>query len=140
MFWTKNTPKKFVAKSVRDALEKNFTAAELDELTRHATLVDVAAGTTLTVQGTRGQQALILVDGMASVVRNGESVATINPGEIIGEIALLSGEPRTATVVTETSATVYALSPREFASLLARCPRLGQRFASVAIRRATATV
>jgi len=51
----------------------------------------------------------------------------------------LTGEPRTATVVADTECVVYALSPRDFASLLARCPRLAKQVASVAMRRLTET-
>jgi len=71
-------------------------------------------------------------------MRDGEKIATIKAGELIGEIALLTGERRTATVVADTDASVYALSPREFASLMARCPRLEKRVASAAVRRLTA--
>lgn len=138
MFWTKRNPRNFMPKRVIDALQANFREHELIELARFGTPVDLAAGTELTVQGTLGRQALIIVDGKASVVRDGETVAIVGPGEIVGEIALLSGEPRTATVVTDTDATVYALSPRDFASLLARCPALERRIASDAVRRITA--
>lgn len=138
MFWTKTTPQKFMPKRVIDALKANFNEHELVQLSQLATPVNITAGTTLTIEGTLGQQALVMVEGSASVVRNGEHVATIKAGEIVGEIALLTGEPRTATVVADTDATVYALSPRDFASLLTRCPRLEKRVASGAVRRLTA--
>lgn len=138
MFWTKHTAKNFMPKRVIDALKANFNEHELVELSRFATPVDVAAGTTLTIEGTLGQQALVMVSGTASVLRDGEKIATIKAGEIIGEIALMTGERRTATVVADTDATVYALSPREFASLLARCPRLEKQVASIAVRRLSA--
>ena len=137
MFWTKTTPQDFMPKRVIDALKANFNDHEMVELSRFATPVDVAAGTELTVEGTLGRQALVLVDGTASVLRNGETIATIKAGDIVGEISLLTGEPRTATVVADTDATVYALSPRDFASLLARCPRLEKRVNRLAFRRVT---
>jgi CRP-like cAMP-binding protein len=138
MFWTKDTPQNTMPKQVIDALKANFNEHELVQLSRFATPVNIAAGTTLTIEGTSGQQALVMVEGSASVIRNGEKVATIKAGELIGEIALLTGEPRTATVITDVDATVYALSPRDFASLLANCPRLETRVASMAVRRLTA--
>jgi len=137
MFWTKTSPHNFMPKRVIDALQSNFNEHELTELSRFGTPIEIAAGTTLTVEGTSGRQALVMVDGTASVLRDGEKVATISSGELIGEIALLSGEPRTATVVADTDATVYALSPRDFTSLLARCPRLAQRVTNTAMRRLT---
>lgn len=137
MFWTKATAKNFMPKRVIDALKANFNEHELVELSRFATPVDVPAGTSLTIEGTLGRQALVLVDGTASVLRDGEKIATIKAGDIIGEIALMTGERRNATVVTDTDATVYALSPRDFASLLARCPRLEKQVASIAVGRLT---
>jgi CRP/FNR family cyclic AMP-dependent transcriptional regulator len=138
MFWTKDTPQDFMPKRVIDALKANFNEHELVQVSRFATPVDIAAGTTLTIEGTSGRQALVMVQGSASVIRNGEKVATIKAGELIGEIALLTGEPRTATVIADVDATVYALSPRDFASLLANCPRLEKRVASMAVHRLTA--
>lgn len=135
MFWTKSTAKHFMPKRVIDALKANFTEHELIELSRFGTPIDVAAGTTLTVEGTLGRQALVLVAGTASVLRDGTKIATIKAGEIIGEIALMTGERRNATVVADTDATLYALSPRDFASLLARCPRLEKQVASIAVNR-----
>lgn len=135
MFWTKNNPQKFMSKRVIDALKANFSEHELVELSRVATPIEIAAGTPLTLEGTLGQQAVIVIDGTASVTRDGEHVATINPGEIIGEIALLSGEPRTATVIADSDCLIYAMSPRGFNTLLARCPRLEKRMTTLAVRR-----
>ena len=135
MFRTKDTPQNLIPKRVTDALKANFSDQELVQLGRFATPVEVAAGTNLTLEGTLGQQALVMVEGSASVIRNGERVGTINAGEIIGEIALLTGELRMATVVTDVDSTVYAMSPRDFASLLALCPRLEKRVSTTAVRR-----
>lgn len=138
MFWTKQTPLTFMPKRVIDALNANFSEHELVELARVATPVDVPAGTKLTVEGTLGQQAIVIIEGEASVIRNGEFIATVGPGEIVGEIALLTDELRTASVVTATDATVYAMSVREFGSLMTRCPELESRLIKAATRRVTA--
>ena len=138
MFWSKNKPQKFMSKRVIDALQANFNEHELVQLSQIGTPVDVAAGTELMIEGTFGQQALIMVDGTASVMRDGHKIASIKAGEIVGEMALLSGEPRNATVVADSDITVYALSSRDFTSLLARCPRLEQRISSTAASRLTA--
>jgi len=135
MFRTRPHARNFMPKRVIDALKANFNEHELVELSRFATPVDVPAGTSLTVEGTLGRQALVLVEGTATVLRDGEKIATIKAGDIVGEIALITGERRNATVVTDTDATVYALSPRDFASLLARCPRLEKQVASIAVGR-----
>jgi len=138
MFWTKTTPQNVMPQHVIDALQPTFSEHELVELSSLGTPIDIAADTTLTIEGTLGRQALVMVSGQASVERDGEVIATIKAGEIVGEISLITGEPRTATVVATTDATVYALSPRDFASLLARCPRLEKQLNATAFARLTA--
>jgi CRP-like cAMP-binding protein len=118
-----------------DSLAKHFKDDEMIALAQVATMVEVPAGTKLTIEGTLGRQALVIVAGTASVVRNDHVVATVGPGDIVGEIALLSGEPRMATVVADDKLTAYAMSPRDFAALMTRCPSLARRFASTAVRR-----
>ena len=135
MFWTKKTTEKYVPAPVRDALGARFNEHELDALSRLGTLVDVPAGQSLTSQGTVGRQALVIVSGTASVVRNETIVASVTAGDVVGEMSLITGEPRTATVVADTAMQVYALTPREFSSLLAQCPRLAQNIPAVAVRR-----
>lgn len=137
MFWTKKNPRTYISAQVRTALERTFNEYELEQLAQLGTLVDIAEGDKLTVEGTTGRQALIVIEGTASVLRGGEPIATVGTGDIVGEVALLSGEPRTATVVADTDMTVYAMSAREFASLLSRCPRLANSFTKLALRRLT---
>lgn len=135
MFWTKNVPSNFVRKSVRDALARTFAPREIEELSGTATLVDIDEGQKLTVEGTSGREVLVIVTGTASVVRDGEVIAQVGPGEFVGEIASLSGAPRNATVVADSAMTVYAMSNPEFASLLVRCPLLERRVTSGAVKR-----
>jgi len=78
---------------------------------------------------------LVIVSGTASVLHNDVVVATLSAGDVVGEVALLTGQPRTATVIADSAMEVYALSPREFASLLAQCPRLAQNIPATAVKR-----
>lgn len=135
MFWTKKTTDKYVPARVRNALSARFNEHELNALSRLGTLVDVPAGQSLTSQGKAGRQAIVIVSGTASVVRDEVIVAKVSAGDVVGEMSLITGEPRTATVVADTAMHVYALSPREFASLMAQCPRLAQNIPAVAVRR-----
>lgn len=135
MFWTKKNTLNYIPKRVRDALAVNFNDHELEQLSRTGTLVDLQAGDKLAVEGTTGQQALIIVSGTATVLKGASNIATVAAGDIVGEMALLSGQPRSATVVADTDMTVYALSISEFSSLLAQCPRLERRVTMTAVRR-----
>lgn len=70
------------------------------------TIRRVDADDTLTVQGTPGEELLLLLDGVVDVEVDGRVVAEIGPGAVVGERALLEGGRRTATLRARTPATV----------------------------------
>ena len=63
-------------------------------------------GETLVEQGAEGQELYLLLDGVLEVVVDGEPVAEVGPGALLGERALLEGGRRTATLRTRTPARV----------------------------------
>jgi CRP/FNR family transcriptional regulator, cyclic AMP receptor protein len=75
-------------------------------------------GTVLCTQDAVARQAFILLSGTAAVTRDGRQFATVGPGDVVGELALLDGLPRTATVTALEPVQVLVMSPREFAGLL----------------------
>ena len=87
-------------------------------------------GREIVKQGSVGKECFIIVEGEAAVKRNGRRVATMSAGDHFGELALLDGGPRTATVVAETPLTVLVLGQREFAGLLDEVPGLGRKIMS----------
>ena len=99
-----------------------FRGLDHKELRQVASLVDDArrpTGWTLTREGQVGQQAFIIVEGKAAVTINGERVATLGPGDAVGEMALLDASPRSATVTAETDISVLVLTPQALSQLLA---------------------
>jgi hypothetical protein len=70
----------------------------------------VAAGQTLAVQGEPGDELFVLLDGVVTVEVDGEPVAEIGPGAVLGERAALEGGVRTSTVRTATACRV-AVAP-----------------------------
>ena len=88
--------------------------AELAELAPHVDEVGVDAGRVLTQLGDAGRQAFVVVEGWASVTVAGFQVGALGPGEFIGELAMLTGEPRTATVVATTPMRLLAVGPSAF--------------------------
>jgi CRP-like cAMP-binding protein len=82
------------------------------------TIHDVAGEELLTEEGTVGRQAFIILSGQAAVTIAGRLIATVGPGEIIGEIALLDRQARTATVTALEPMRVFVVDPRGFNSLL----------------------
>lgn len=96
--------------------------AELETVMRRGTEVIVPAGVSLMDEDTFGREFLVILDGTVAVTRDGEPVAELGAGDIVGEIALLENTRRTATVASVTEATVLAFNRREFVTVLDECP------------------
>lgn len=84
--------------------------------------VDVPGGHVLMRQGDRGSEMFVLASGRVRVERDGQVLAERGPGEVIGEIALLSEGPRTATVTTVDPARLFVVAHREFHALMDEMP------------------
>ncbi len=94
-------------------------------------IVDLEQGTELTAQGHLGHEFFVVVEGVASVERDGTVIGAVGPGEIVGELAVLDTPVRTATVVARTPMRVLVAERRQLAPLLGRTPRLAQRVAEI---------
>jgi CRP-like cAMP-binding protein len=116
-------------------LFSQLSAKELRKIASFMTLVKIKAGRDLTVQGTPGREFMIIVEGEASVRRNGRLIASLGPGDFFGELAVVAGLPRTATVTAESEMLVETLNRREFSSLLDASPRLAKKILVGAVKR-----
>lgn len=92
-------------------------AARADELT-------LPEGKALTREGERGREFVVIVEGTADVRRNGRRISRLGPGDFVGEIALISGAPRTATVTTTSETRLLVLTDRGFRSVTEEIPSL----------------
>jgi len=82
-------------------------------------------GATIVREGEPGDAFYVIVEGEAKVKdRNGRTLSRLIPGDFFGEISLMDGGPRTATVVAETKLTALALSRQDFAKLLRSEPHV----------------
>ena len=99
---------------------------ELESVERLADTIDLPAGKTLLRQGDHGNEMYVIASGSVRVERNGQEIATLGPGNAVGEMALLSEGPRSATVTTIEPTTVFALGHREFHTLMADSAALRQ--------------
>lgn len=100
---------------------------DLERLVRAADEVSVEAGTVLTVEGELGREVFVILTGSALVERAGRPVATLGPGDHVGELSLLDGGPRTATVTTTEPTTVLVLTRQAFNGVLDEIPTLAHR-------------
>ena len=100
---------------------------ELAKIARATDEVQVEAGTTLMEQGRLGREAFVIVSGTASVRIGDREVAELGPGQHVGELALLDGGPRTATVVATSDMELLVISQRAFVALLEDVPELARK-------------
>lgn len=98
----------------------------LDGLDGHLDDLEVEAGATLTTQGQQGYETFVVVEGTAEVLADGQVVAELGPGELIGEIAVLQHRVRTATVRARTPMRLLVVESRQVDALLAD-PKLAPR-------------
>ena len=85
---------------------------------------EIDEGTELIREGEPGTEFYVVVDGEIDVRRRGRRVAHLGAGSYVGEIALLSRSPRTATVVATTPLRVLVIAGRDFVELLDAIPEL----------------
>ena len=95
---------------------------ELGRLGQLADRVDLPAGHVLMREGQNGSEMFIFAAGGALVERDGREIARCGPGDVVGEIALLSEGPRTATVTLTEPSTLFVLAHREFHTLMDDLP------------------
>ncbi len=69
----------------------------------------------------------MIIEGQAGVCANGEHIATVGPGMMVGEMALVEHRPRNATVVAETPMRLLAFDTKAFKQLLEEMPKAHDR-------------
>jgi CRP-like cAMP-binding protein len=114
------------------ALLGQCSREELDDLLSRATIQPMKTGSTLMAQGDAGDYLVILLAGdarVSMVAANGREIILdyVGPGAVLGEIALLDGKPRTATVTALTAGKVVRFTRPAFEAFVERHPRLAIR-------------
>jgi CRP/FNR family cyclic AMP-dependent transcriptional regulator len=103
------------------------TKDELRQIASLTTVKEVDAGMVLAEQGTVGREFFVITEGSATATRDGSWLADLGPGSFFGELALLDGGPRTATVVADSRMTLLVLSRTEFKSLQLTAPTVAYK-------------
>jgi len=105
----------------------NLSQRHLREISKHADQVQVETGKVMAQQGKTGWEFIFIVEGKARVEKNGKVIRQLSGGDFFGEIALIDGKPRTATVTAETDMTVLIVHKTSFDHLLDTIPGLQKK-------------
>jgi CRP/FNR family cyclic AMP-dependent transcriptional regulator len=82
------------------------------------------AGKVLVREGQHRRELFVITSGSVKVTRRGRRLNTMGPGDFFGEIALLSGGPRTATCTAETDVSLMIVNPTRFGVVLETEPQV----------------
>ena len=99
-----------------------MTDRSFEAIAAVASDVGFAAGDDLVRQGDAGEAFYIIVSGTARAVRDGVTLRDLGPGDFLGEIALVDGSPRTATVTALEPIEALTVTRDAFLALLERLP------------------
>lgn len=91
---------------------------DLTTLARHTDRVERPAGTVLCRQGQPVHQLIYLATGAAEVKRGRKVIATLGPGDVIGELSLIDGQPASATVELTDDAVLLVMSEPDFQKVM----------------------
>jgi len=100
-------------------LFKTLTPRQLTDIAEKMSKRHYAAGETIIRKGDSGKEFFLVSDGEVDVIRADHEVARLGPGDFFGEVALISGEPRNATVVAQNAVDTYVLGKTDFETALA---------------------
>jgi CRP/FNR family transcriptional regulator, cyclic AMP receptor protein len=108
-------------------LLSSFSKRELSKVARAADEIHVKEGRDVVVEGQVGHECFVILNGEATVSRDGRVIATLRNGDHFGELALLDGGPRTATVTATTDLDLLVLGQRQLLGLLEELPGLSRK-------------
>lgn len=118
------TTKDTVSQLAKVPLFSDCSQRDLQTIARVVREIPHAAGTIIAREGEPGVGLFIIMDGTADVTIGGSKKATLGPGDFFGEIALLDGGPRTATVTAKSDVALLGLTEWVFRGLMAEHPSI----------------
>ena len=89
---------------------QNFSNDEVKEIVSLSQIIKVGKGNTIVTEGEIDDTFYVLMSGKASVIKSSDVIAKIEPGDCIGEMALIGGQKRIADVVADTDCILLKIS------------------------------
>jgi CRP-like cAMP-binding protein len=99
-------------------LFSKLSRRELEQVAEMTDDLEIRTGRELAREGDPAYYAYVIVSGLAAIYVDGQKVGTVGPGEMVGEMGLIDGGPRAATVTADTDMAVYVIEPGRFGALL----------------------
>lgn len=130
-------PKGMIDRLAAVPLFAGCNRAELRTIARLGSLVSVPDRYVIIREGNRGTQFFLLLEGTVRCLINEKVVATLTTGDFFGEMALLGGGDRRATVVTSGSARILVIGGKEFNKLLDSSPTIAKKLLQSFVVRAS---
>ncbi|MBC7951083.1 MAG: mechanosensitive ion channel family protein [Rhodospirillaceae bacterium] len=119
----------------RITLFRDFAATELDALAAQVVEHRFQDGECLFAQGDPGGSLYLLAEGVLEVRLDDAVLDRMVPGEVLGEISLLTGQPRTASVVALTEGVAFEIRKEHLEPILRARPQLAEGLAALMVRR-----
>ncbi len=108
----------------RVPLFSDLSARQLAWVASRSEEIHAGVGRRLATQDQPGRQLFVIVEGGATVIRDGRTIATLGPGDHFGEMSLLDGEPRSATVAVTEPSVLLVITATAFRSLVEEHPAI----------------
>jgi CRP/FNR family cyclic AMP-dependent transcriptional regulator len=112
-----------------------FTTDELERVAALAQPTVAEEGALLIDQGRVGLECYVILRGQAGIFVGGEHIASLGPGSMVGEMALIEHRPRNASVVAETAMRLLVFDTRAFKQLLEELPKAHDRVIALLLAR-----
>jgi CRP/FNR family cyclic AMP-dependent transcriptional regulator len=112
-----------------------FTTEELERVAALAQPTVAEEGALLIDQGRVGLECYVILRGQAGIFVGGEHIASLGPGSMVGEMALIEHRPRNASVVAETAMRLLVFDTRAFKQLLEELPKAHDRVIALLLAR-----
>ena len=102
-------------------------ADEIAEVAAIADEIDLPAGKQVVTEHADGREFVVVIDGRATVTTGDRVIATLGPGEWFGEVALITGQPRNASVTAATPLHALVIEGHRFTQLLEHAPSIREK-------------
>ncbi|MFH1983729.1 MAG: cyclic nucleotide-binding domain-containing protein [Pseudomonadota bacterium] len=115
-------------------LFSKLSKSNLEDIAKSSDEVSFPVGTVLAREGETGHEFVFVLDGEARVESGGAVINRLGPGSFFGEIALLDGKSRTASVIADTDMALLVVQSQYFTQVLEKAPKLQMEIISALCR------